>query len=145
HKDDPVRAILPGLRFDPADDRLYVFVHGGQTRTRFENREVGTHEIPDTVIARLLSNRYGALLDGVCVRMCTCYGNLLRPGDARAAVQGLAGLLPRTRFEAYHGLVRVLASPPEIRLGLSVRWDAAAVPPGPVVAGPPGNWEPVAP
>jgi hypothetical protein len=70
---------------------------------------------------------------------------MLRPGDTRTLVQGLAGLLPKTSFQAYHGLVRVLANPAEVRLGLSVRWDATAVPPGPVVTGPPGIWEVVNP
>jgi hypothetical protein len=142
HKDDPVRLILPNLTFAPDDPYTYIFLHGGQAQTRFENMEYGTHEIPAAVAATLLKNQYGARLNGVGVRMCTCYGNLLRPGDAKTAVQLLAALLPQTAFEGYHGLVRVLANPAEIRLGLSIKWDPQV---GPVVAGPPGNWEPVVP
>jgi len=145
HKDDPVRPIVPNLLFAQGDVHTYVFVHGGQTKTRFENREIGTHEIPEPVVASLLANQFGSRLAGMSLRMCTCYGNLLRPGDSQTLVQRLAGLLPKTTFEGYHGLVRVLASPAEIRLGLSVKWDATAVPPGPIVAGPPGNWELITP
>jgi hypothetical protein len=145
HKDDPVRPILPLLQFAENDLYAYLFIHGGQTRTRFENREFGTHEIPDHVVAALLSNQYGSQLDGMSIRVCACYGNMKRPGDTRTAVQGLASLLPKTSFQGYHGLVRVLANPAELRLGLSIQWDATVVPPGPVVIGPPGNWEPIIP
>jgi hypothetical protein len=145
HKDDPVRLILPNLQFPDDDPFTYAFIHGGQSRTRFENAEVGTHEIPVAVVARILTNQFGSQLLGMSIRMCTCYGNLLRPGDPRTLVQSLAGLLPNTAFEGYHGLVRVLAQPPEVRLGMSIQWDSTAVPPGPVITGPPGNWEPVTP
>src|SRR5205823_6417065 len=95
----------PHLQIAPEDSYSYVFVHGGQERTRFENLAIGTHEIPVQVVAGILMNQYGSQLDGMSVRMCTCFGNLLRPGDAETLVQGLAGLLPSTDFEAYHGLV----------------------------------------
>jgi len=36
---------------------------------------------------------------------------LAAAGGVKTLVQRLAGLLPRTRFEGYHGLVRVLANP----------------------------------
>ena len=52
HKDDPARQILPGLSFDPADQYTYVFVHGGEDVTRFENLRQGTHEIPVFVVAQ---------------------------------------------------------------------------------------------
>jgi hypothetical protein len=144
HKDDPVRQLLANLPLDPNDLHTYLFVHGGQETTRFENMQVGTHEIPDHVIARLLENHYGRMLDGMGIRLCTCYGNMLRPGDPRTAAQGLAGLLPKTRFEAYHGLVHVdpNTSPPRLVLGDSLGWDPTS---GPYYAGPPGNWEPVQP
>jgi hypothetical protein len=145
HKSDPARAILPGLSFAPDDDYVYVFVHGGGDVTRFENLKSGTHEIPAGVVARLLANQYGAALRGMAIRMCTCYGNTLRPGDAKTIVRALAGLLPQVNFEGYHGLVLLNASPPRIRLGHSVRWDAAGIPPGAVVVGPPGPWERIGP
>lgn len=145
HKDDPIRPILPHLSFSAGDRYTYLFVHGGQTHSRFENRDVGTHEIPAQVVANILGNKYGGQLVRMMVRLCTCYGNLLRPGDVETIAQSLAKALPRMTFEGYHGLVRVLANPAEIRLGLSVLWDATAIPPGPVVTGPPGNWEPITP
>lgn len=142
HKDDPVRPILPNLRFPAEDPYAYVFVHGGRETTRFENLDAGTHEIPDSVVAALLGGSLTAGR-GSQVRMCTCFGNLLRPGDALTLVGRLALLLPWAGFEGYHGLVRVRANPAEVRLGLSVQWDPTAIPPGPVVSGPPGDWEPV--
>jgi len=145
HKDDPARQVIPNLQFGPGDPHTYVFVHGGREVTRFENRVVGTHEIPEQVIAGLLTTQYGSQLDGMSVRLCSCYGNMLRPGDSRTAGQRLAGLLPRTNFEAYHGLVLLDVSPAKIRLGLTVRWDPTSVPPGPLVVGPPGSWERVSP
>ncbi|HEX5273044.1 MAG TPA: hypothetical protein VFW33_21250 [Gemmataceae bacterium] len=145
HKGDPARPILSGLSFAPDDDYVYVFVHGGGDVTRFENLKSGTHEIPADVVASLLANHYGIALSGMAIRMCTCYGNMLRPGDTKTIVQTLAGVLPQVNFEGYHGLVVLNASPPRIRLGYSVRWDATAIPPGAVVTGPPGSWEPVVP
>lgn len=145
HRNDPLRLILPNLRIANDDPYTYAFIHGGQTHSRFENMDIGTREIPDHVISTLLVNHYGKQLDSMSIRMCTCYGNLLRPGNSRTLVQMLALLLPRTRFEGYHGLVRVIANPPEVRLGLSVQWDTSAMPPGPVVVGPPGNWEVIIP
>src|SRR5262249_40094136 len=144
HKDDPVRLLLPRLALAPNDPYTYVFVHGGQEVTRFENMPTGTHEIPDHVVAPLLVNHYGSRLGGRPVGMCTCYGNMLRRGDARTAVQGLAGLLPKTSFEAYHGLVYVDPSvaPPRLVLGDTLGWDPVS---GPYYAGPPGNWESVPP
>jgi hypothetical protein len=92
--------------------------------SRFENMRVGTHEIPADVVARLLTAFYGPLLGGMAVRMCTCYGNMLRPGESRTAVGQLAGLLPQTDFEAYHGLVHVdPVAPPRIILGDALGWD----------------------
>ena len=65
HRDDPARGILPGLLF-PADDVLtYVFVHGGEEVTRFQNlRVAASHEIPASVIAELLRIYYGRPTDG---------------------------------------------------------------------------------
>src|SRR5690242_4300083 len=77
HQSDPLRPILPNLQFAPDDPHTYVFAHGGQTHTRFENMEVGTHEIPDAVVANLLTSVFGGQLRGMSIRMCTCYGNLL--------------------------------------------------------------------
>jgi hypothetical protein len=145
HKDDPARQILPQLNFDPNDQHTYVFVHGGEEATRFENLRQGTHEIPEQVVAELLTNEYGTQLHGMNLRMCTCYGNLLRPGDARTLVQGLAGLLPTTHFEGYHGLVILEINPPTLKFGRSVIWDVFGPFPGPVIVGPPGTWEPIAP
>jgi hypothetical protein len=115
---------------------------GGEEATRFENLRTGTHEIPSAVVAELLVNQYGSQLASLNLRMCTCYGNLLRSGETKTLVQLLAGLLPQTKIEAYHGLVRLYARPAEIRLGASIRWDPLF---GPIVVGPPGPWEPVLP
>src|SRR5262249_16260311 len=101
HVGDPVRALLANLSLDPNDPYTYVFLHGGQEVTRFENLASGTHEIPDHVVANLLVMYYGARLDGMQIRMCTCYGNMLRPGDSKTVVQGLTGLLLKTLFEGY--------------------------------------------
>ena len=144
-KNDPARQILPGLMFPSDDPYTYVFVHGGREATRFENAALATHEIPDQVIAHFLLNEFGSALDGMRIRMCTCYGNMLRPGDPQTAVLGLADLLPQTSFEAYHGLVILDVNPPGLRLGRAVQWDATSSPPGPVIVGPAGNWEPVIP
>jgi hypothetical protein len=145
-RDDPVRQHLPGLLLDPADPCAYVFVHGGLEVSRFENMPVGTHEIPGSVVAELVVNHYGAQLDGMSVRMCTCYGNMLRPGDIATAVQGLARLLPRASFQGYHGLVYVDAvlMPPRVVLGNAVGWDPVS---GPYYLHPPvpGQWEIVGP
>jgi hypothetical protein len=141
HKNDAVRQYLVNLAFDPVDTYTYVFVHGGEEVSRFENLEVGTHEIPDSVVAQLLVQALGVRLDGLSVRMCTCYGNMLRPGDSHTAVAGLAGLLPKTSFEAYHGLVHVIGAPrgsPRVVLGKQLRWDPVT---GPYQVGPPGPWE----
>src|SRR5437868_4570772 len=81
HKDEPVRLALAGLPFTPDDPYTYIFVHGGKDLSRFENSEVPTHEIPAAVAARLLRNQFGSQLSGMLIRLCTCYGNLLRPGD----------------------------------------------------------------
>lgn len=144
HKDDPVRQYLPNLYLDSNDPYTYVFAHGGQLVTRFENMALGTHEIPDYVIAHLLVNHYGTQLDGMHVRLCTCYGNMLRPSDTRTVAQRLAGLLPRTQFEAYHGLILVdpNVTPPRIVRGDTLGWDPIS---GPYYVGPPGNWEHVLP
>jgi hypothetical protein len=145
-KGDPVRQLLPGLLIDPADPYTYVFVHGGLEVSRFENMPVGTHEIPEAVVAELLVSEYGARLDGMSLRMCTCYGNMLRPGDATTAVRRLARLLPRTGFQGYHGLVYVDAAvlPPRVVLGNAVGWDPVS---GPYYLHPPvpGQWETVRP
>jgi hypothetical protein len=145
HKDDTARQILPNLTFAAGDPHTYVFVHGGEDVTRFENMQVGTHEIPTEVVAELLKTAYGSNLNGMSLRLCTCYGNLLRPGDVKTLVQGLADLLPQTMWAGYHGLVILDINPPQIRLGRSIQWDATLVPPGPVIVGPPGTWEPVTP
>jgi hypothetical protein len=145
HKADPARLVLPRLGFTANDPYTYVFVHGGEEVTRFENLSVGTHEIPTAVVAQRLELRYGSQLAGMQLRMCTCYGNLLRPADTITLVQGLARLVPQATFEGYHGLVILDLSPPGIRLGRSIKWDATASPPGPVIVGPPEPWEPVKP
>jgi len=144
HKGDPVRQHLPSLYLDSNDPNTYVFVHGGQEVSRFENMAIGTHEIPDHVIASLLANNYGIQLDSMRIRLCTCYGNMLRPSDIRTAAQRLASLLPRTQFEAYHGLVYVdpNVTPPRVLRGDTLRWDPTT---GPYAVGPPGNWEHVHP
>jgi hypothetical protein len=144
HKTDVAHQHLPNVRLSPSDPWTYVFVHGGDEFSRFENLRAGTHEIPDNVVAELLLREYGGVFDGMQVRMCTCYGNMLRPGDARTAVGGLAGLLPKTSFEAYHGLVHLdlTRSPPTIVLGDRLAWDPVT---GPHRVGPPGPWEPVRP
>src|SRR5438105_832340 len=73
HRNDPAHPHLPHVRLDSSDPHVYVFVHGGEEITRFENGKVGTHEIPDHVVAHLLGQEYGGRLDGMQVRMCTCY------------------------------------------------------------------------
>jgi hypothetical protein len=145
HRADPARPILPLLAFSAGDLYTYVFIHGGQEVSRFEDGAVGTHEVPVPVVAELLVREFGARLDGLAVRMCTCYGNLSRPGDPGTLVQRLARLLLRTDFEAYHGLVLLDTNPPGIRLGRSVQWDPSGPYPGPVFVGPPGPWERVTP
>jgi hypothetical protein len=145
HKDDPIRGLLPGLSVAAADPFTYVVIHGGQEVSRFENLQVGTHEIPASVVAALLRREYGQRLSGMEFRLCTCYGNMLRPGDTRTAAGLLAALLPQARFEAYHGLVFVDANPVQIRRGHALLWDPTGPCPGPVVVGPPGPWEPVIP
>jgi hypothetical protein len=146
HKDDPVRPHLANLLLDPNDTHTYVFVHGGQEASRFENMQYGMHEIPDHVVATLLVNQYGSQLDGLSIRMCSCYGNMLRPGDTQTVVQRLAGLLPKATFEAYHGLVHVdpMVSPPRLILSNAMGWDSVG---GPYYLDPPvpGRWEPVGP
>jgi hypothetical protein len=145
HVNDPARALLPHLHLAADDPWTYVFVHGGKEVTRFENMEPPTHEIPDDVVASLLRQHYAGQLSALRIGMCSCYGNLVRPGERRTLVGRLASLLPSTVFEGYHGLVRVVTNPPAVLLGLSVQWDAFAVPPGPVIVGPPGTWEPIPP
>jgi hypothetical protein len=142
-RDDPARSIAPSLQL-PADDlSTYILIHGGDEVTRFQNTQANaTHEIPPRVVAELLRRQYGSRLPGMKMRVCACYGNLLRPGDRATAVQLLARELPQTSWEGYHGLVHLRASPAEIRLGASIRWDPAS---GPVIVGPPGDWEPVTP
>ncbi len=111
HVSDVARQVLPNLHLDPSDDHLYLFIHGGQEATRFENLVVGTHEIPEFVVLRLLANQYGNQLSGMTIRVCACYGNLLRPGDSRTAVGALAGLLPQVVWEGYHGSTYVETTP----------------------------------
>src|SRR5262249_53674501 len=131
HKDDPARAIVSRLSFAANDDYTYVFIHGGDELTRFQNLAAHpTHEIPARVVAQLLQNWYGTQLAGMRMRVCACYGNLLRPGDQATAVQAVARELPQASLEGYHGLVRLRANPAEIRLGASIRWDPQT---GPVV------------
>src|SRR5712691_4488045 len=65
HKDDPARAVLPQLQFPPDDAYFYVFVHGGDEVTRFQNGETATHEIPAWVVAQLLHREYGPTLAGM--------------------------------------------------------------------------------
>lgn len=142
HVSDTARPLLPQLALAPGDPWTYVFVHGARDVARFENLEWGTHEVPDHVVATLLASHYGSLLTGRQVRLCTCYGNMLRPGETRTAAHALAGLLPQVRFEAYHGLVTINAAlvPPQIELGNSLAWSPLT---GAYVIGAPGNWEPV--
>jgi len=146
HRQDPVCRHLANFWLDPTDPHTYVFIHGGQELTRFENMAFGTHEIPDHVLARLLVNLFGSRLKGMNVRMCTCYGNLLRTGDTRTAVQRIAGLLPDAIFEGYHGLVHLdpTVVPPRVTLSNALGWDPIL---GPYYVDPaiPGKWEPVRP
>ena len=143
HHADPARGLLPDVELDPADPAVYVFIHGGQAESRFENMQVGTHEIPVNVVADLLRKEFRTQLDGMHIRMCTCYGNLLRPSDQQTLVERLAIQLPNTSFEAYHGLVHLTVSqPPTIVLGDSIRWDSVI---GPVIIGPPSSWELIQP
>jgi hypothetical protein len=79
HVSDGARQVLPNLYLDPSDDHLYLFIHGGQEATRFENLVVGTHEIPEFVVTQFLVNQYGHQLTGKTIRVCACYGNLLTP------------------------------------------------------------------
>ncbi len=142
-RDDPALAILPHLQFPATDPYSYLFVHGGEVVTRFQNwTDNASHEIAASVIARLLEIEYGPSLMGAKVRVCACYGNLLRPGDAATAVQTLACELPHVSFEGYHGLVWLHINQFRIVLGSSVVWDATV---GPIAVGPPGDWEPVGP
>jgi hypothetical protein len=46
HVSDLARQLLPNLYLDSSDDYTYLFIHGGQEATRFENLMTGTHEIP---------------------------------------------------------------------------------------------------
>ncbi len=144
HRNDPAHQHLPHVHLEPSDPYTYVFVHGGVEVTRFENLRTGTHEIPEHVVAELLIRAYGSNLGRMQVRMCTCYGNMLRPGEATTAVGKLAALLPSTVFEAYHGLVHIDMAqlPPQIVLGDRLAWDPIS---GPYQVGPPGPWEQVQP
>jgi len=144
HKNDPAHRFFPHVDFDPNDLHDYVFVHGSQEVSRFENLRFGTREIPVPVVAQLLMREYGNSLQGRELRMCSCYGNMLRPGDRQTVVGELAGRLPMTSFEAYHGLVHLdlTHSPPRIVLGDQLAWDPIT---GPFQVGPPGPWEPVHP
>ncbi len=130
HKNDPAHRHLPNVHLDTSDPYTYFFVHGGAELTRFENLRIGTHEIPDHVVAQLLVQALDSNLDQLQIRMCTCYGNMLRPGDLRSAVGRLAGLLPRTVFEAYHGLVHIDLTQlsPRIVLGDQLAWDPVSGP-----------------
>jgi hypothetical protein len=145
HRTDPALPILPGLLLPPDDPYTYVFIHGGPDITRFENLAIATHEIPVEVVVALLLAQYGQALNGMRMRLCSCYGNLLRPGDTDTLAERLAAALSTTAIEAYHGLVILDATPPRVRLGRSVRWDATSIPPGPIIVGPPGDWEAVTP
>jgi hypothetical protein len=146
HRSDPILGVLPQLVLDPTDPYTYVFIHGGQEFSRFENMQIGTHEIPEFVVVALLVAHFGSQLDGLNIRMATCYGNLLRPGDTKTAVQRLASLLLKTSFEGYHGLVHVdvTVSPPHLQLGNALAWDPVT---GPYYLDPPipGAWESIQP
>lgn len=144
HKGDVVRQYLAVLDFEPDDAYTYVFVHGGQEYSRFENLKFGKHEVPDHVIAQILVQTIGGNLENLAIRMCTCYGNMRRPGDQRTAVERLASLLPKTAFEGYHGLVQIelAQTPPRVVPGNRLGWDPVT---GPYQIGPPGPWELVIP
>lgn len=143
HHADRARRLLPYVELDPNDAAVYVFIHGGQAVSRFENMQVGTHEVPVNVVADLLRRVFATQLDGMQIRMCTCYGNLLRPGDRQTLVERLAIQLPNSSFEAYHGLVHLTVDQsPKIVLGDAVRWDPVT---GPVIIGPRGSWEAIQP
>jgi hypothetical protein len=144
HHQNAAHQYLLQVSLDPSDSCVYVFVHGGAECSRFENLKYGTHEIPAQVVAHLLVQEYGGRLMGMRIRMCTCYGNMLRPGEVRSAVGVLAGLLPQTTWEAYHGLVHIDLTqfPPRVTLGDQLAWDPVS---GPYQVGPPGAWEPVSP
>jgi hypothetical protein len=143
HKNDAARSVLPGLI--PQDDYVYLFLHGGEDVSRFQNLMLNaTHEIPADVVAQLLSKEYGSLVNSLKMRVCACYGNILRPGDQFTAAQRLAQHLPSTIFEAYHGVVNLYRNPPSVGLGPALRWDPLH---GAQLIWPPtpGPWEPVNP
>ena len=141
--DDPALPVLPNLTFDEDDPFLYVFVHGSDEATRFQNWvDMPSHEIPATVAAEVILNHFGTRLNGAKIRLCACYGNLLRPGDPATIAQTLARLLPQVSFEAYHGVVCLSMTPATIFLGKTVVWDPLV---GPLTVGPPGSWEPILP
>ncbi len=143
HRSDPTRSLLQRLVFPVQDDYIYLFIHGSEEVARFQNLPASaTHEIPALVVAQLLRKQYGAKLIGARFRVCSCYGTLLRPGEAHSPVQSLAAELPNTELAGYHGLVHLRANPAEIRLGCAVAWDPQI---GPVIVGPPGDWELVTP
>jgi hypothetical protein len=125
------------------DDYTYVFIHDGDEWTRFQNMQANaTHEIPARIVAQLLQNQYGRQLGGMKIRVCACYGTLLRPGDSVTAVQALARELPQSSIEGYHALIHLRFNSTEVVLGASIRWDPQV---GPIIVGLPGNWEPVTP
>ncbi len=141
--DDPSLPLLPNLTFPVNDPYLYVFVHGGDVASRFQNHgDFPSHEIPAAVVVELLVNHYGTRLNGGMVRLCACYGNLARPGEPATIAQVLARLLPQVTLQGYHGIVRVQVSPAEIILSNSVVWDTLV---GPLAVGSPGPWEPISP
>jgi hypothetical protein len=70
HGSDPALQVLPRLQLAAGDPWTYVFVHGGADVTRFENLVLGTHEIPVSVIAALLTQHYGSQLPRLQIRMC---------------------------------------------------------------------------
>jgi hypothetical protein len=55
HKDEPARTIVSGLSLAANDTYTYLFLHGGDEVTRFQNLQANaTHEIPPRVVAQLL-------------------------------------------------------------------------------------------
>ena len=137
--DDPIRKVLPTLSLDPLEDHLYLFIHGGEEAGRFENRVIGTHEIPVDLVIELMNRHYGIALNQQAIRLCTCYANLLRPGETQTLATRLLRHLPSAILEAYHGLVIAGGPSSTIRLGMSVTWDHLLG--FPVTVGVPGEWE----
>ena len=126
HRSDLVRRYLPNVVFDAADDYLYVFVHGAQSEALFDNDEQWVpREIPVDLVTDFLQAIYGSSLSGLRIRLASCYGNLVRPGEPESLAMRFAKAISATSIEAYAGLVTIVGQPRRIELGSSVMWDAS--------------------